>query len=288
MSPELITPGQFGEGRPTKSSDCYALGMVIYETISGRLPFHEHADLVVFLKVMQGEHPTRGKKFSQSLWKMLESCWDFRPDARPAVEDVLPCLSVSSDSPEPPSRSDGEIETDWESSDSASIQNGTSARREAESNPPSPPGRIHERPRAQTEVINYVDEAYEPESVPFPRKHLERSATSPRQPTPSQDQQLRDQLAETTAELNRLKALLSTTPGKAANDESRGGQSGVRKRDHGAPSTVTGTETEVSGYVDEIYETESVPFPQKHLERPTVSGTLHGSSVPLFSFGQAR
>jgi len=40
MSPELIDPKE-GDGRPTKDSDCYALGMVVYETISGHLPFHE-------------------------------------------------------------------------------------------------------------------------------------------------------------------------------------------------------------------------------------------------------
>jgi hypothetical protein len=36
MSPELLDPGRFGiphseGGRPTRQSDCYALGMVIYE-----------------------------------------------------------------------------------------------------------------------------------------------------------------------------------------------------------------------------------------------------------------
>ena len=32
MSPELLDPTHFGsEGRPTCESDCYALGMVIYE-----------------------------------------------------------------------------------------------------------------------------------------------------------------------------------------------------------------------------------------------------------------
>ena len=37
MSPELFDPESFGlqEGRPTKASDCYALGMVIYEVLSG-------------------------------------------------------------------------------------------------------------------------------------------------------------------------------------------------------------------------------------------------------------
>jgi len=32
MSPELLYPSRFGSnGRPTRESDCYALGMVIYE-----------------------------------------------------------------------------------------------------------------------------------------------------------------------------------------------------------------------------------------------------------------
>ena len=32
MSPELLDPQRFGsKGRPTRESDCYALGMVIYE-----------------------------------------------------------------------------------------------------------------------------------------------------------------------------------------------------------------------------------------------------------------
>jgi len=37
MSPELLDPEKFGmkDRRPTKQSDCYALGMVIYE-VCGR------------------------------------------------------------------------------------------------------------------------------------------------------------------------------------------------------------------------------------------------------------
>jgi len=33
MSPELLDPERFGssDDRPTKQSDCYALGMVVYE-----------------------------------------------------------------------------------------------------------------------------------------------------------------------------------------------------------------------------------------------------------------
>jgi serine/threonine protein kinase len=43
MSPELLDPEKFGsDGCPTRESDCYALGMVIYEVTSSsqsRLPY---------------------------------------------------------------------------------------------------------------------------------------------------------------------------------------------------------------------------------------------------------
>ena len=103
MSPELIDPQRFGfeKCHPTKSSDCYALGMVIYETISGHLPFHEYTDLTVFVKVLDGVRPPRGVGFADSLWRMLELCWVPQPHARPNVEDVRQCLESVSLSLEP-------------------------------------------------------------------------------------------------------------------------------------------------------------------------------------------
>jgi len=105
MSPELIAPQRFGlnKSRPTKASDCYALGMVIYETISGNLPFHKHADLTVAMKVLEGECPPRGTRFTRGLWKMLELCWASQPNNRPSIEDVRQCLEASLNSSEPPS-----------------------------------------------------------------------------------------------------------------------------------------------------------------------------------------
>ena len=106
MSPELIDPQKFGleNTRPTKRSDCYALGMVIYETISGHVPFHQYVDLTVFVKVLAGERPPRGAGFTESLWKMLELCWDPQPKNRPSVEHVLLSLEEDLGSSEPPSQ----------------------------------------------------------------------------------------------------------------------------------------------------------------------------------------
>jgi len=66
--------------------------MVIYETISGHPPFHQHGDLTVFVKVLAGEQPLRGKGFTESLWKMLEQCWVSQPNDRPSIEAILWCL----------------------------------------------------------------------------------------------------------------------------------------------------------------------------------------------------
>ena len=103
-SPERITPQEFGlkDGRPTKSSDSYSLGMVIYETISGNPPFHEYIDMTVFVKILRGEHPSRGTDFTESrLWRVLEMCWAFQPNDRPSIEDVLGCLDAISRSRPP-------------------------------------------------------------------------------------------------------------------------------------------------------------------------------------------
>ena len=96
MGPELLDPQRFGfkKIRPTESSDCYALGMVIYETISGHAPFYPHHNILILGKVLGGEHPCREAWFTDSLWKMLELCWQSRPTARPSVEQVLRHLEM--------------------------------------------------------------------------------------------------------------------------------------------------------------------------------------------------
>lgn len=98
MSPELIDPKRFGlmRSRPTTFSDCYALGMVIYETISGHVPFHLEGGPAAIVRNSTGVHPPRGVRFTDGLWEMLEKCWMFQPSDRPCIEDVLQCLKESS------------------------------------------------------------------------------------------------------------------------------------------------------------------------------------------------
>ena len=106
MSPELLDPGRFGlkDSRSTRESDCYALGMVVYEVLSGRSPFAQCGTGTVIMKVLDGERPARpqgveGARFTDVLWEMLERCWKPRPHDRPSVEAVLECLEGRSSGP---------------------------------------------------------------------------------------------------------------------------------------------------------------------------------------------
>ena len=61
MSPELLNPEHldFRHGRRTKESDCYALGMVIYEVLSGKVPLASYNNIIVPMIVIQGKRPER-------------------------------------------------------------------------------------------------------------------------------------------------------------------------------------------------------------------------------------
>lgn len=103
MSPELFYPENFGlkDSRPTKYSDCYALGMVIYEVLSGQVPFPRYNICAVVAKVSRGERPGRPrgaekKWFTDRVWRTLQGCWAPKRDHRPRIEDVLRCLEEAS------------------------------------------------------------------------------------------------------------------------------------------------------------------------------------------------
>ena len=108
MSPELFDP-EIQIHRRTKYSDRYALGMVIYEVLSGHEPFDQYTDYVVFGKVLKGERPERPRgqdrvaQFMDDVWDMLELCWATLPQNRPRIEDVLKCLEKGACSWTPPS-----------------------------------------------------------------------------------------------------------------------------------------------------------------------------------------
>ena len=119
MSPELFDPESFGlrNIRPTKESDCYALGMVIYEVLSGQAPFTPWQSPLVIQKVLKGERPERpqgaaGKLFTDLIWELVELCWKHQPSNRPCAKTVLLCLEGAPLSSHLSSDVDGVAEAD--------------------------------------------------------------------------------------------------------------------------------------------------------------------------------
>ena len=107
MSPELFDP-EIENHHPTEYSDRYALGMVMYEVLSGHVPFYTSKIWAVSGKVLKGDRPERpqgaeGVWFPDEIWKMLQICWAHQAENRARVEDVLECLEEVSGSWIPPS-----------------------------------------------------------------------------------------------------------------------------------------------------------------------------------------
>ena len=97
MSPELLDPESFDlkKSRPTRESDCYALGMVVYEVLSGQAPYSPSS--APLLKILRGVRPERpqgaqGAWFTDEIWGMLGLCWKHEPSERISAETVLPYL----------------------------------------------------------------------------------------------------------------------------------------------------------------------------------------------------
>ena len=129
MSPELLYPNKFGlkDSHPTRASDCYALGMTIYEVLSGHTPFAQYSSLAVVWKILEGERPVRpegaqGELFTDSIWSLLGLCWKPQPGDRISAKTILLGLEGNPLPSTPPSNVREDTETDvGYQSDTASV-----------------------------------------------------------------------------------------------------------------------------------------------------------------------
>ena len=102
MAPELLCPTKFGKlsARLTQPADIYALGMVIYEVLSGFPPFHDQMCGVFdhAYRVVDGARPPKPDNaeqvgFGDGTWELVEECWSQESTRRPVIERVFTHLT---------------------------------------------------------------------------------------------------------------------------------------------------------------------------------------------------
>jgi serine/threonine protein kinase len=86
MAPEVLM------GQPyIQASDIYSLGMVMYEILTGLLPYAEQAhDTNLALMILQGirpQFPTQ-VKYPQLLVDLIKRCWEQEPNNRPSTKEI--------------------------------------------------------------------------------------------------------------------------------------------------------------------------------------------------------
>jgi serine/threonine-protein kinase len=86
-TPHYMAPESISGGDATPAADVYALGVVLYELISGRTPYageplavlHRHVD----------DTPHRPAGMPDDVWWVIEACMDKDPAGRPTAADLV-------------------------------------------------------------------------------------------------------------------------------------------------------------------------------------------------------
>ncbi|CAE6434943.1 unnamed protein product [Rhizoctonia solani] len=99
-APELV---MVNDGQHTKASDVFALGMTIYEVLTGKVPYHEIKDVTpVILQIIKRDTPTRpvsnpvGHASGDALWQLFMLCWKYEPEGRPSAAEVVEMMKAIS------------------------------------------------------------------------------------------------------------------------------------------------------------------------------------------------
>ncbi|KAL1691396.1 kinase-like domain-containing protein [Schizophyllum commune] len=90
IAPELIR-GQ--EAR--EASDVWSFGMVVLELMTEKQPYAEQKNgFAVIVDISTGKHPRRPEVITDGMWAILQRCWAFEPQDRPAMGEVAGWLEV--------------------------------------------------------------------------------------------------------------------------------------------------------------------------------------------------
>jgi serine/threonine-protein kinase TNNI3K len=85
MAPELLNNGNF-----TKSVDCYAMGMVLWEIFVREIPFGRMDVAEIRQKVLSGRRPAiPSYSLHHRIAALITKCWSQNPEDRPTASEIV-------------------------------------------------------------------------------------------------------------------------------------------------------------------------------------------------------
>jgi serine/threonine protein kinase len=94
-TPAYMAPEQAAGSKPTRASDRYALGVMLYEALTGRLPFAGNLSAILWARQCELPRPPRAwtDEVPEDLEALCLELMAIDPSQRPSDEDVMERLS---------------------------------------------------------------------------------------------------------------------------------------------------------------------------------------------------
>ena len=88
MAPEI-----FKRQKYTTASDVYSFGMIMWELMTGRMPFWDQAqDTELIIDICDGLRPPTVTNASGGYIDLMQTCWDSDPNKRPTSDHIINTL----------------------------------------------------------------------------------------------------------------------------------------------------------------------------------------------------
>ena len=101
MAPELLHSARYGleKGIPSKEADIYALGMTVYQVLTGQGPFYPKRETEVAFAVVSGKRPLKPENaeeigMTEAVWELMVKCWREDRTKRLDASQVLRKFSI--------------------------------------------------------------------------------------------------------------------------------------------------------------------------------------------------